>query len=91
VESQRIKCSGVPYRQGWVEIVPNIHVGYVNLEAWNVAPEIDMSRPTTALSTVSDEGVIGNIEVELSIAQAKQLLTALQIAIEATEHARMQR
>ena len=87
MESQRVTCSGVPYRQGWVEVVPNIRAGFVNLEAWNVTPEVDMSDPYTSLSTVSDKALIGNVEVELSIAQAKQLVMSLQAAIEAMERA----
>jgi len=49
MESQRVKCSGVQYRQGWIEVVPNIHAGSVNIEAWSVVPEVDMSLPVTTL------------------------------------------
>ncbi|XGV99191.1 MAG: hypothetical protein ACAF41_09675 [Leptolyngbya sp. BL-A-14] len=87
MESQRVTGSGVPYRQGWVEVVPNIHAGFVNLEAWSVTPEVDVSDPYTSLSTVPDEAVTGNVEVELSVAQARQLVMLLQAAIEATERA----
>jgi hypothetical protein len=87
VESHRVRCTGVPYRQGWVEVLSNIHAGHVNLEAWNVAPEVDMSVPSITLSSVPEEAVTDNVEVELTVAQAKQLIVLLQTAIEATEHA----
>ena len=87
MELQRVKCSGVGYRQGWVEVTANIHAGHVNLEVWNVAPEVDMSVPSVALASVPDEVVTGNVEVELTLAQAKQLLVALRVAIEVAEYA----
>jgi hypothetical protein len=77
----------VPYRQGWVEVVPNVHAGHVNLEAWSVAPEVDMSVPSVTLSSLPDEAVTDNVEIELTVAQAKQLIVFLQTAIEATVHA----
>lgn len=87
MESHRVKCSGVPYRQGWVEVAPNVHKGYVNLEAWSVVPEINMSLPSAALAFILDGEVTGNVEVELTLAQAKELLAALHAATEAAEHA----
>lgn len=87
MDSNRIKCSGVPYRQGWVEIAPNVHQGRVNLEAWSIVPEVDMSLSGLDITSVQDSAVSGNVEVEMSIAQAKQLLVVLQVAIEAAEHA----
>jgi hypothetical protein len=82
-----IKCGGVPYRQGWVEVAANIHTGHVNIEAWNVAPEVDMSNYAVTLASVPDGAVTGNVEVELTVAQAKQLVVALQSAIAAAENA----
>ena len=87
MESRRVKCSGVPYRQGWIEVAPNIHAAYVNIESWSVVQDVDMSLPSTALTSLSDAAVTGNVEVELTIAQAKELLAALQVAIKAVEHA----
>jgi hypothetical protein len=87
VMQPRIKCSGVPYRQGWVEVAANIHTGHVNVEAWNVAPEVDMSSTDVALASVPEEAIAGNVEVELTVAQARQLVVALQGAIEAAERA----
>lgn len=85
MESKQIKCTGVPYRQGWVEIVPNIHQGHVNLEAWSVVPEVDMSLSSVDIASVPDAAVTGNVEVELSIAEARQLVVTLQAAIEVAE------
>jgi len=87
MESQRVKCSGVSYRQGWVEVAPNVHPGQVNVEAWSVVPEVDMSLSSIDLTSIPDGAITGNVEIELTIAQAKQLLAALQVAIEAAEHA----
>jgi len=83
----QIKCRGVPYRQGWIEVCANVHARHVNVEAWNVAPEVGMSNPSVALTSVPDEAVAGNVELELTVAQAKQLVVALQNAIAAAEHA----
>lgn len=87
MKSHRVRCTGVPYRQGWVEVVPGVHAGHVNLEAWRVAPEVDMSVPSITLSSLPDEAVTDNVEIELTVAQAKQLIVLLQTAIEAMEHA----
>jgi len=81
MEARRIKCCGVPYRQGWVEISANIHAGYVNLEAWHVVPKIDLQPDAISLASISDAAVSSNVELELTLTQAKQLLAALQQAL----------
>jgi hypothetical protein len=83
--SKRFKCSGIPYRQGWIEVTPAIHDGYVNFEVWKVSPEIDISPPASELSLLTDAQVIGSAEVELSVARAKELVKALEDAIKLIE------
>ncbi|MFY9261795.1 MAG: hypothetical protein WAO71_14985 [Gallionella sp.] len=87
MSSQRFKCTGVPYRQGWIEVTPGIHDGYVNLEVWNVTSEVDISPLASELALLADAQVVGNTEVELSIALAKALVAALENAIKTIERA----
>lgn len=85
-KSERIKCVGVPYRQGWVEVAVGVHRGYVNLESWSVAPDVDITHHSAELALLPDETVSGNAELELSLEQARALVLALQEAIERAEH-----
>lgn len=80
-EAQRIRCFGVPYRQGWIEVWPGVHRGFVNLETWTVAGEFDLSAPDASLASLPDSAIDGNTEVELSLDQARALVAALQRAI----------
>ncbi|MDD4911764.1 MAG: hypothetical protein PHP57_05665 [Sideroxydans sp.] len=84
---QRFKCTGVPYRQGWIEVTSGIHGGFVNLEVWNVTPEVDISPLASELALLTDDQIVGNTEVELSVALAKELVAALESAIKAIERA----
>lgn len=83
MEFPRIYCRNISYRSGFIEVLPNIHPGHVNIEVWNIHP--DSSQPGADIrdGSVSDEDVIGNTEIELSIAQAKELVELLSRAIEA--------
>ena len=86
MKSMTVQCSGVSYRQGWIEVTPHIHVGYVNLEAWSLVPEVDPHRENIA--GVFDSDVTGNVEVELTIAQSTQPISSLRGAIEVAQGVR---
>lgn len=75
-----IRCTGIPYRQGLMEISVGIHAKHVNLETWNIAPDLpvpDLPRQLLDRSEV----VTGSTEIELSRAQAEALIKALQEAL----------
>lgn len=81
----RIYCKGISYRAGFIEVVPNIHQRYINVEMWNIHP--DFNSPTADIrdGSAPDEDVTGNVELELDVAQARQLVALLNLAIEAAE------
>jgi hypothetical protein len=85
VSPKSIKCYGVQYRQGWVEVVAGIHSGFVNLESWNVSPQVDITPQSASLASLPDEAITANTEMELSLEQAKQLVAALHAAIQVAE------
>ena len=82
----RLKCVGVPYRQGFIEVTPTIHEGHVNIETWNVDPRVDLDGVHwVTTSALPDDKVLSNTEVELTIADAKKLVTAINDAIDRIE------
>ncbi len=81
----KIYCKSVSYRSGFVEVRPNIHPGYVNIEVWNLHPDHDWRATDISDDCVGDGDVTGNAEIELDINQAKELIRLLSIAIEAAE------
>ncbi len=78
--TDKIKCNDVLYRQGFVEVA-NVHAACVNLEIWNVHPDVDLTDKSLESMALPDEAVIGNTEVELNVEQAKLLVQQLQVAI----------
>jgi hypothetical protein len=82
---QLINCADIRYRQGFIEVL-NVHANHVNLEVWNVHPDLDLAPHSTDLEGVPDEAVGANTEFELSISQARQLVDLLQSAIAKAEH-----
>ena len=80
-----IAISDIRYRQGFVDIAHGIHEGHINLEAWNVSPDISPLPASVASPDLRDEQVIGNVELELSLAQARTLVALLQQAIASIE------
>jgi len=77
-----LRVNSVKYRQGFIEITPNIHENHINIEAWNVDPGLDISSTELSSSKISDYDIIGNIEIELTINDAKKLISLLSNAIE---------
>lgn len=76
-----IKCSDISYRQGFVEVAASIHSLHVNMEIWNVHPDLDISRLSRVEELASDKAIVGNTEVELNISQANALIEALRKAV----------
>lgn len=77
----RICCSNVAYRKGFIEVRANIHEGFVNLEAWRIEPDIDISRPGNDLGMLPEGAVTANTEIELNTNEAEQLIRLLQEAV----------
>ena len=36
----KIHCKSISYRSGFIEVVPNIHPGHVNIEVWNLSSRL---------------------------------------------------
>lgn len=64
-----------------MEIIPGIHDGCINLETWNVHPDVDISNLDLVDKQFPDNGVIGNTELELSIETAEHLIEVLKAAV----------
>ncbi|PTT90441.1 hypothetical protein DBR42_05870 [Pelomonas sp. HMWF004] len=86
MEVIRFKAVGVPYRQGWIE-VSQVHAGFINLEAWGVHPDVEITSANAGLANVSDEDVHSNTELELGVAEVRRLAAALLKAAEEVERA----
>jgi hypothetical protein len=81
--SGRLRCCSIPYRQGFLEIT-NAHDGCVNIEAWHVAASVDLTSVTWVGDGLGEADVVGNTELELTPAEARQLARLL---IEGAERA----
>lgn len=77
-----IKCNGIAYRQGFVEISAGIHPQHVNVEIWNVHPDQNLSSLSRVDEVATDNAIIGNTEVELTISEANALIEALRKAVQ---------
>jgi hypothetical protein len=77
-----IRCNDIGYRQGFIEVASGIHPQHVNVEIWNVHPDLNISGLSLTDSDISDQEIIGNTELELSLSQANALVEALRIAIQ---------
>ena len=78
VAPTRIRCSGVNYRQGFIEVTAFIHDNKINLETWQVDPsaQIDGVDWVDDVS-ISDSDITANCEIELSIEDARNLANSL--------------
>ena len=81
----KIRCNGVAYRQGFLEVTSGIHPRHINLEVWNVHPDTDLANRAFDDAEIPDEAIVANTEIELNVQQAKALIAALQASIDATE------
>ncbi|WP_086929641.1 hypothetical protein [Agarilytica rhodophyticola] len=80
-----IRCNNINYRKGYIEIEPEIHKGYVNLEVTQIHPDVDIADTRLGDGKLSDEAFIGNTEIELNLEEAKNLIELLKNAIDKTE------
>jgi hypothetical protein len=79
MKRQFIKCTGVSYRQGFVEVVAGIHPKHINLETWNVNSDAKLSGTPGSLPEGS---ITANTELELDLKQVKALIAALEAAVQ---------
>jgi|JRYH01.1.fsa_nt_gb hypothetical protein len=82
-----VRCSGISYRQGFIEVRHGIHPGFINVECWMMDPAADLSRLEQETVGLPDTAVIANTELELSVASARELVLLLQQAIQTVEGA----
>lgn len=76
-----IKCDSVKYRQGYIEVLGDVHSACVILEVWEIHVDCDISGVELEDDSITDEDVIANTELELSIEKAEVLVQHLVEAI----------
>lgn len=81
-EPARLRCLGIPYRAGFIEVLL-AHPRHVNLEVWMIHPD-SIREDATWVTEVSESGVTGNTEIELDLRTALELADALQTAAHAS-------
>lgn len=81
MSAQKIRCNDIAYRKGFIEVTSAIHASCINLEAWQVHPEVDIANIEITDESFPDEGVTGNIELEMSVEAAERLIEVLQAAV----------
>ena len=79
--ANKIRFNDVPYRQGFLEVTANIHPGHINIETWEIHPDLDISEKQFDDKAITDDCVVANTEIELSVEQAKALIASLETAI----------
>ena len=88
---KKIKCNNINYRKGYIEVIPNIHDGCVNLEIWDVHVDVDLSKTELGDDDFPEDGITANTEIELNVKEVEELITQLQSALkEAKEVASQQ-
>jgi len=83
--SIKIKCNAISYRKGFIEVIPEIHQGCINIETWEIHSEFDLDGIDLVDSQLPDSAFVANTEIEMGIPEAKQLVTVLLKAIEQIE------
>ncbi len=63
---QTIRCNSISFRKGFIE-VSRVHDGCVNLEAWSVHSETEISGVEIRDGRIDDDDITGNVELELGI------------------------
>ena len=81
----RVRCDTVKYRQGFIEVVGQIHPGLVNVETWEVSAEADITGLDVDSDSLTDDDFVANTELELTPQQARSLAAALVAAADAAE------
>lgn len=77
----KLRCNVIPYRQGFIEVAPDIHDGCINIEAWRVHPDVDISNREIGDGSFPDNAITGNVELELNVAAAEDLIQTLTEAV----------
>jgi hypothetical protein len=77
-----IKCNTIEYRKGFVEVRGDIHNNSINVEVWNIDPDVNITNVSLEDNSLKDESIIANTEIELSITNAEALVLLLQEAID---------
>ncbi len=80
----RIRCDAVKYRQGFIEVIGQIHPGFVNVETWQVSAEASIAGLDVESEGLIDQ-FVSNTELELTPAQARSLAAALIAGAESAE------
>ena len=81
----RVRCDAVKYRQGFIEVIGQIHPGLVNIETWHVNPDANISGLEVESERLTDADFVANTELELTPTQARSLAAALLSAAGAAE------
>jgi hypothetical protein len=81
----RVRCDAVKYRQGFIEVLGQIHPGLVNVETWHVSAEADIAGLDVESERLTDADFVASTELELTPAQARSLAAALVAAANAAE------
>lgn len=89
MSTTKIRFNDVNYRQGFVEVLPNIHPGMVNIETWSIHPDVDISGQQLE-GSLYDDHVIGHTEIELSVSEARALAEGILKAVTLIEEGRTQ-
>ncbi len=85
---QKIRCASVDYRQGFIEVLPDVHPGTVNLEVWQVRSGLDLTGLELHDERLRDSDIVANVELELSADEARRLVDGLTLAIARLENRR---
>jgi hypothetical protein len=75
----------VDYRQGFIEVLANIHQGLVNVETWQVGVQVDIWAMSVDASDWQEHQIHCNREFELTPAQARRVAYRLLAAADAAE------
>lgn len=77
----KIRCNAIEYRQGFIEVQSRIHEDCINIETWQINPDINITNLNLTDEEVADDDITGNTEIELSLKNAEYLINLLQAAI----------
>ena len=77
-----IKANTINYRKGFIEVIKNIHEGCINIETWNIHPDKDIETISLGDGKLSDDDVVGVTEIELSLSEARALISLLEHTLE---------
>lgn len=82
----RIKCDAISYRKGFLEVSAKIHAGCVNIEAWEIDAETNITDVEWVDDlSIADSSVVGSTELELTVNQVRKLAAALLAAADSMD------